>query len=55
MHDYAIFGHDRAAIGRWLGFIAILAAGGVAQLTNLLANLTGWEAFTKGSESPLIS
>lgn len=49
MHDYAIFGHDRAAIGRWLGFIAILAAGGVAQLTNLLANLTGWEAFTKGS------
>ena len=50
MHDYAIFGHDRAAIGRWLGFIAILAAGGVAQLTNLLANLTGWEAFTKGSE-----
>lgn len=49
MHDYAIFGHDRAAIGRWLGVAAILIAGGVAQLTNLLSNLTGWEAFTKGS------
>jgi len=49
MHDYAIFGHDRAGIGRWLGLIAILVAGGVAQLASLLSNMTGWEAFTKGS------
>ncbi|MUK71467.1 pancortin-3 [Aliivibrio fischeri] len=49
MHDYAIFGHDRASIGRWLGFISILAAGGLAQLGILLSNITGWEAFTKGS------
>ena len=42
MHDYAIFGHDRAGIGRWLGLIAILVAGGVAQLASLLSNMTGW-------------
>ncbi len=51
MHDYAIFGHDRANIGRWLGLIAILAAGGLAQLTSQLSSITGWEAFTKGSVS----
>lgn len=49
MHDYAVFGHDRANIGRWLGLGAIMIAGGVAQLTSLLSNLTGWEAFSKGS------
>lgn len=49
MHDYAIFGHDRAGVGRWLGLVSILVAGGAAQLASLLVGITGWEAFTKGS------
>ena len=47
MHDYAIFGHDRAAIGRWLGFGAIVISGGIAQLLTMANNLTGLDAFTK--------
>lgn len=46
MHDYAIFGHDRANIGRWLGFAAIAIAGGVGQFLTTLTNLTGWSAFS---------
>ncbi len=49
MHEYAIFGHDRAGVGRWLGVAAILIAGGVAQLLSWLSSISGWEAFTKGS------
>lgn len=49
MHDYAIFGHDRANIGRWLGFAAIAIAGGLAQLFTSLSALTGWEAFSKAT------
>ncbi|MFT4803976.1 MAG: hypothetical protein ACI9YE_001173 [Psychroserpens sp.] len=47
MHDYAIFGHDRAAIGRWLGFGAISISGGITQLFTIASNLSGLEAFTK--------
>lgn len=47
MHDYAVFGHDRASIGRWLGFISIVTAGGISQLLTLASNLSGFEAFTK--------
>lgn len=49
MHDYAIFGHDRASIGRWLGFLAIIIAGGLAQFLTSLYALTGWEAFSKAT------
>jgi len=49
MHDYAIFGHDRAAIGRWLGFISIAAAGGIAQILAISANLSGIDAFSKAT------
>ena len=49
MHDYAIFGHDRAAIGRWLGLSSILLAGGVAQIFVWMHSLTGFEAFAKAS------
>ncbi len=49
MHDYAIFGHDRTVIGRWLGIISITVAGGIAQLITALQNLTGIEAFTKAT------
>lgn len=49
MHDYAVFGHDRASIGRWLGFAAIAIAGGVAQFLSMASNLTGLDAFTKAT------
>ncbi len=49
MHDYAVFGHDRTVIGRWLGVISILSAGGISQLLALAQNLTGIEAFTKAT------
>ena len=49
MHDYAIFGHDRAAIGRWLGVFAILISGGISQVFIISYSWTGLEAFTKAT------
>lgn len=49
MHDYAVFGHDRASIGRWLGFAAIAISGGIAQILAMASNLTGLDAFTKAT------
>ncbi len=49
MHDYAIFGHDRAMIGRWLGVASILIAGGIAQLLLDAYKWTGIEAFGKAT------
>ncbi|PCF93875.1 pancortin-3 [Vreelandella nigrificans] len=49
MHDYAVFGHDRSAIGRWLGFISIALSGGIAQLLAIASNLSGIDAFTKAT------
>lgn len=49
VHDYAIFGHDRVAIGRWLGVASILIAGAVAQLIVIANDLTGWSGFAKAT------
>lgn len=49
MHDYAVFGHDRATIGRWLGVVSIITAGGIAQFLAWANNLTGLDAFTKAT------
>ena len=49
MHDYAIFGHDRSAIGRWLGVVSILIAGGISQVLIVLNDMTGIEAFGKAT------
>lgn len=49
MHDYAIFGHDRAMVGRWLGVASILIAGGIAQLLLGAYQWTGIEAFSKAT------
>lgn len=49
MHDYAIFGHDRVAIGRWLGVGSILIGGGLTQLLSYANSFTGWEAFGKAT------
>ena len=49
MHEYAIFGHDRSAIGRWLGLASILAAGSIGQLLSWMYSISGWEAITKAT------
>lgn len=49
MHDYAVFGHDRSAIGRWLGFISIAFSGGIAQVLAIASNLSGIDAFAKAT------
>lgn len=49
MHDYAVFGHNRATIGRWLGVISILISGGISQVLIMMYNLTGVEAFAKAT------
>lgn len=49
MHDYAIFGHDRANIGRWLGILSLSIAGGISQLLMYATTITGWKIFTTGT------
>lgn len=49
MHEYAIFGHDRASIGRWLGIISLALAGGFTQLISWGYEQTGFEVFTKAT------
>lgn len=49
MHDYAVFEHNRAAIGRWLGIISILISGGISQVLITAYSLTGMEAFAKAT------
>lgn len=47
MHDYAVFGHDRVSIGRWLGVVSLGLTGGITQALSFANELTGVEAFTK--------
>ena len=42
MHDYAIFGHDRASIGRWLGVGAIILSGMFSYAVAQAQAITGW-------------
>ncbi len=41
LHDYAIFDHDRAKVGRYLGSISVILAGFISQFILLLKNFTG--------------
>lgn len=47
MHEYAVFGHDRSVVGRWLGVIAASVVSGLSQLIPLFTELTGLDAFAK--------
>lgn len=49
MHDYAIFDHDRASVGRWLGASSIILAGGLSELGSWFYQVTGLDAFLKAS------
>ncbi|NUU35123.1 pancortin-3 [Pseudomonas sp. C2B4] len=49
MHDYAVFGHDRAVIGRWLGVISILGAGAISQLMDFASTASQWGILSKAT------
>ncbi|HIF9407044.1 TPA: pancortin-3 [Photobacterium damselae] len=46
MHDYAVFGHNRATIGRWLGVSSIVLTGAISSLISYIYKLTGFQAIT---------
>lgn len=54
MHDYAIFGHSRASIGRWLGVISVILTGATSSLLVWLYQATKIEAFTTAIITPAI-
>lgn len=54
MHDYAIFGHSRATIGRWLGVASVILTGAVSSLLVLLYEATNIEAFATAIITPAI-
>ncbi len=47
MHDYAVFGHNRATIGRWLGVASVMFTGGLSSLFLWMQQETGLEVFGK--------
>jgi hypothetical protein len=49
MHDYAIFGHDRSSIGRWIGTGSIIISGAFSQMITWMHQISGWEAFSKAT------
>jgi hypothetical protein len=49
MHDYAVFDHNRATIGRWLGVASIIITGGLTSLFVWLQVSTGFDTFAKAS------
>ena len=49
MHDYAIFNHNRATVGRWIGVFSLSIAGGISQLLAYLYSWTGINAFTQAT------
>lgn len=49
MHDYAIFGHDRSSIGRWIGTGSIIISGAISQMVIWMHNISGIYAFSKAT------
>ncbi|MDE5307704.1 hypothetical protein PY546_15605 [Providencia stuartii] len=54
MHDYAIFGHSRATIGRWLGVASVILTGAVSSLLVWLYEATNIEVFATAIITPAI-
>lgn len=54
MHDYAIFGHSRATIGRWLGVSSVILTGAVSSLLVWLYEAKNIEAFATAIITPAI-
>ena len=54
VHDYAMFGHSRATIGRWLGVVSVILTGAVSSLLVWLYEATNIEAFATAIVTPAI-
>ena len=54
MHDYAIFGHSRTSIGRWLGVVSVILTGALSSLFLWLYQATNIEAFATAIITPAI-
>jgi hypothetical protein len=54
MHDYAIFGHSRTSIGRWLGVVSVIITGALSSLFLWLYKATNIEAFATAIITPAI-
>lgn len=46
MHDYAVFGHSRSSIGRWLGIGSVILTGAISGLISYVNQLGGFQAVT---------
>lgn len=54
MHDYAIFGHSRTAIGRWLGVSSIILTGAISSFLIWLYEMTKIQALTAAVVTPAL-
>ena len=51
-HEYAIIGHKRAEIGRWLGFASVLLA---PILTSLITWASGWPLLASSIQAKMVA
>lgn len=54
MHDYAIFGHSRSTIGRWLGVASVIFTGTISSILVWLYHLTDIQAFSTAVITPAL-
>lgn len=54
MHDYAVFGHSRATVGRWLGVSSIIITGAVSSLLVWLYQVTNIQAISAAVITPAV-
>jgi hypothetical protein len=54
MHDYAIFSHSRATIGRWLGVASVILTGAISSLLVWLYQATNLQAFATAVITPTL-
>ncbi len=51
-HEYAIIGHKRAEIGRWLGFASVVLA---PILTSVITWASGWPLLTASIQAKMVA
>lgn len=55
MHDYAIFGHNRSTIGRWLGVASVLITGFVTSMLIWINEVTNLEQISTALLTPALT
>ena len=54
MHEYAIFGHSRSTIGRWLGVASIILTGALSSALVIMDEVTSIKAFSAVVVTPAL-